>query len=248
VHIRNLLRLVLNRAVRWNMIARNPALFVDVPQIRRAPVAYFGTAQARQLLDAARGERLEALYTVALSLGLRRGEALGLQWQDIDLEAGRLTVCRALQRLRDGLRLVETKTVKAVRTIVLPRYAVRALREHRRRQLEERLFAGSQWHETSLVFTNRSGKPFDPMMLHRDFRRLLRKAGLPDIHFHALRHSAAALMLAQGVPLKTIQEVLGHSSIAVTSGFYAHVGEHLKQEAADAMDAALLGEGTVETG
>ena len=107
VHIRNLLRLVLNRAVRWNLIARNPALLVDVPQIWRAPVDYLRPKDARRLLDAVKAERLEALYTAALSLGLRRGEALGLKWQDLDLEAGRLTVRRALQRLRSGLQLVE---------------------------------------------------------------------------------------------------------------------------------------------
>jgi integrase len=237
VHIRNLLRLVLNRALRWNLIARNPALLVDVPTIRRAPVAYLQPEQARTLLDAANGERLQALYTVALSLGLRRGEALGLKWEDVDLEGGRLIVRRALQRLREGLTLVETKTAKGNRMVLLPQFAIRALRDHRRRQLEERLSAGSDWHDMGLVFTNRNGSPIDPMTLHRDFRRLLAKAGLAPIHFHVLRHSAAALMLVQGVPLKTIQEVLGHSSLAVTSGFYAHVGEELKRQAAAAMDA-----------
>ena len=241
VHIRNLLRLVLNRALRWNLIARNPALLVDVPPIRRAPVAYLQPEQARRLLDATRGERLEALYTVALSLGLRRGEALGLKWEDIDLDAGRLTVRRALQRMRSGLKLTDTKTAKGNRAIALPRVCVRALRERQRQQAAERLAAGRDWKDTGLVFTTRNGGPIDPMALHRDFRRVLHNAGLAPIRFHALRHSAAAFMLAQGVPLKTIQEVLGHSSIAVTSGFYAHVGEELKRQAAEAMDE-ILGE------
>jgi integrase len=105
--------------------------------------------------------------------------------------------------------------------------------------LEARLAAGAAWRDQDLVFTNPVGGPIEPVLLHRDFQRVLKKAGLPRIKFHALRHSAASLMLAQGVPLKTIQEILGHSSIAVTSGFYAHLGDELKQAAADAMDRAL---------
>ncbi len=248
VHVRNLLRLAFNRAVRWNMIPRNPALLVDVPSIRRAPVRYLSLDEAQRLLDAAKGERLEALYVVALCLGLRRGEALGLKWDDLDLDAGRLTVRRAVQRLPDGVKMVETKTAKGNRTVPLPQFAVQALREHRRRQAEERLFAGRRWRDLGLVFCNRSGSLLDPMTLYRDFRRMLTKAGLPPMRFHDLRHSAAAFMLSQGVALKVIQEILGHSSLAVTAGFYAHVGDALKREAAAAMDALLTGATGAKTG
>jgi integrase len=122
----------------------------------------------------------------------------------------------------------------------LPQYAIRALRAHRARQAQQRLAAGAQWRYTlGLLFTNRDGGFVEPVDLHRDFRRTLVKAGLPSIKFHALRHCAASLMLREGVPLKMIQELLGHSSIAVTSGFYAHLDEEFKQQGADAMDRAL---------
>jgi len=247
VAIRNVLRNSLNRALRWGMAARNVATLVDAPRIERPAVQVLSVEQARKFTETTKGTRYEALYNVALAMGLRKGEICALNWRSIDLEAGRLTVTSSLQRIRDRhvtdgrktrLEIVETKTPKSRRTVPLPQYAVRALRTHRVRQLEERLAAGSDWQDggLDLVFSNRTGGPIEPVTLHREYKRLLIRAGLPNIPFHNLRHSAASLMLAQGVPLKTIQEILGHSSIAVTSGFYAHLGEQLKREAADAMD------------
>ncbi|HVN90882.1 MAG TPA: site-specific integrase, partial [Candidatus Binataceae bacterium] len=208
-------------------------------RIERRELKVLWSEDARRFIEAVKNERLEALYSVALSLGLRRGEALGLRWSDVDLEARRLTVARSLQRIEGKLQIVETKSASARRTISLPQIAIRVLRNHRARQLQDRLIAGSEWEDTGLIFTNHDGRAVDPMALYRDFRRVLKKAGLPPIRLHDLRHSAAALMLSQDVPLKTIQEILGHSSISVTAGFYAHVGEQLKHKAADAIDAAL---------
>jgi len=208
--------------------------------------------EAHRFISAAQGERFEALYCVALALGMRKGEICALAWKQVDLEGARLSVVNSLQRIRDRnaapdtrktrLEIVETKTQKSQRTLPLPQYAIRALRAHRIRQIEAHLAAASEWREQGLVFSNSTGGPIEPVMLHRDFQRLLKKAELPRIKFHALRHSAASLMLAQGVPLKTIQEILGHSSIAVTSAFYAHLGEELKRQAADAMDAVFGGQ------
>jgi integrase len=242
VSIRNLLRAALNQALRWGIVGRNVATLVDVPRIERPPVSTLSADEARRFLEAAKGDRFEAVYTVGLALGLRRGELLGLQWDCVDLDNSRITIVRSLQRIAGKLQLTDTKTPKSRRTVPLPQYAVRALRAHRTRQLEDRLAAGPEWQERGLVFTNISGGPVEPVTLRRRFKRLLKAAGLSDARFHDLRHSAASLMLAQGVPLKTIQEILGHSSIAVTSGFYAHLGEQLKREAADAMDR-VLGEG-----
>ncbi len=255
VSIRNVLRNSLNRALRWGLIGRNVATLVDAPRIERPPVRVLSVDEARKLIEAAKGERLEALYTVALALGLRKGEICALSWDNLDLDGARLSVVNSLQRIRDRhttegpktrLEIVETKTQKSQRTLPLPQYAVKALRAHRVRQMEARLAAGgAAWHDhQGLVFTNPAGNlggPVEPVLLGRDFRRLLKKAELPRIKFHALRHSAASLMLAQGVPLKTIQEILGHSSLSVTSAFYCHLGDDLKRQAADAMDRALGG-------
>jgi integrase len=239
VHLRNLLRNALNQAVKWGLVGRNVATLVDVPRIERPAVRVLSAEESNRLLDAAKGDRFEAVYSVGLALGLRRGELLGLGWESVDLDRAEVRVIRSLQRVGGKLELCDTKTPKGRRTIPLPAYAVRALRVHRARQIEERLANGPAWQDNGLVFTGRHGTPLEPITLHRDFKSVLKKAGLPSIRFHNLRHSAASLMLAQGVPLKTIQEILGHSSIAVTSGFYAHLGEQLKRDAADAMDRVL---------
>jgi integrase len=240
----------LGQAVRDGLIARNVVKLVDLPRVQRFEGKTLSPEQARLLLDAAQGERLEALYIAALALGLRMGEALGLRWQDVDLDRRTLTVNRILERIGRGRRgnkllpgskllLVEPKTDRSRRTVNLPDAAVRALKAHRVRQLQERLAAGSAWHDQGLVFPTTKGTPCEPRDLHVRFKRLLVKAGLPDIRFHDLRHSAASLMLAQGIPLRSIQDILGHGSIAMTANLYAHVGEQLKREAADAMDAIL---------
>lgn len=240
-----ILRKALSQAVKDGLIGRNVANLVDGPRVERFEGKAFSPEQARTFLDAAGGERLEALYTVALSLGLRMGEALGLRWHDIDFERRSLTVIRILERIGRGqgstLQLVEPKTSRSRRTVNLPDAAVRALKAHKVRQLEERLAAGSRWQDRGLVFPSRIGTPYEPHGLHDDFKRILIKAKLPDVRFHDLRHSAASLMLAQGIPLRSIQDILGHSSIALTANLYAHVGEQLKREAADAMDAVLAG-------
>jgi integrase len=240
-----ILRKALSQAVKDGLIGRNVAKLVDGPRVERFEGKMFSPDQARAFLDAARGERLEALYTVALSLGLRMSEALGLCWQDIDFERRTLIVNRILERIGRGqgstLQLVAPKTSRSRRTVNLPDAAVRALKVHKVRQLEERLAAGSRWQDRGLVFPSRMGTPYEPHGLHDDFKRILAKAKLPDIRFHDLRHSAASLMLAQGIPLRSIQDILGHSSITLTANLYAHVGEKLRREAADAMDTVLAG-------
>jgi integrase len=192
VAIRNVLRNALNRASRWGLVARNVATLVDVPRIERPAVRVLSVAEARQLLDAIQGERFEALYSVALALGLRKGEIGALAWLNIDLDAARLTVVNSLQRIRDRhatdgpkthLKIVETKTQKSQRTVPLPRYAVRALRAHRVRQMEARLAAGAAWRDQRLVFASPAGAVIEPVLLHRDFQRVLKKAGLLESNF-----------------------------------------------------------------
>lgn len=197
-------------------------------------------AEARALLDAAKGHPLEALVTVALSLGLRKGEALALRWSNIDMDAGTLTVAATLSR-RVGHGLVESapKTARSARTLPLPRTCLESLRTHRRTQAAAQLQAGESWRGEGHMFTTPIGTPIDPRNLTTQFHRLCVDAGIGKRRFHALRHSAATLMLAQGVPLAVISDVLGHASYAITADVYAKVGEELRTEAARAMDAAL---------
>jgi integrase len=241
LHLRNTLRNALNRAIRLGLLSRNPAALVEVPRLPDRRVTPLSPEQAERLLETAKESRLEAFYTLAIASAARRGELLGLKWADADLNTGRLTITRALQRIEgQSLQLTETKSKSACRTIILPQFAITALKAHHARQLQERLLSGPDWRnlEMNLVFTGRDGQPLEPIQLHRDFKAVIKRAGLPaSTRIHDLRHSAASLLLAKGVPLKLVQDLLGHSSIAVTSAFYAHVADEMRQQAANAMDA-----------
>lgn len=195
--------------------------------------------EVKTLFDAIRGDRHEALYILVIATGLRKGEALGLMWSDIDLEAGRLSVGRALQRMDGKLQLVETKTASSIRTLVLPEFASAALKRHRVLQAEEKLLAGAEWQDSGLIFTSRVGTPMDPDNVTKNFKRSLKKAGLRDQRFHDLRHCAATMMLSQGVPARVVMETLGHSQISLTMNTYSHVIPALQEDAAARMDALL---------
>lgn len=184
------------------------------------------------MLSAVEGDRLEALYRVALALGLRQGEALGLTWDNVDLEHRRLYVRQQLQRLERQSSLAPLKTKQSRRTLPLPMVAVAALREHRRRQLAEGVVQ-------PLVFCRPDGKPLIGTSVTHRFQALIARAGLGHLRFHDLRHSCASFLLAQGVDARIIMEVLGHTTIATTMNVYAHVMPSLMRESADAMDRAL---------
>lgn len=235
------LRNALNKAVRWGVATRNVAQLIDAPRVAHRDVNVLSPDEALRLVTAARDDRLEALWVLALSTGLRRGELLGLSWSDIDLERRQLRVTKALQRITGkGLVLTETKTRRGRRSIILPIGTVEALRRHHARQAEDRRIAGSAWKETQFVFTSARGTPLDgDNLISRPFVRLLERCGLPEMRFHDLRHSCASLLLAQGVAPRVVMETLGHSRIAVTLDTYTHVLPALQREAADAMDRAL---------
>ena len=241
INARRVLGRAMEQATHWGLIARNPVRLVDGPHLTRREIQPLDTEQARRLLAAVRGDRLEALYTVALALGLRRGEAMGLKWDDIDFATSTLYVQRSLQRGDHGLELVDVKTKKSRRAIPLPLVAIRALQKHRQRQDLEREKASMAdlWVESGLVFTNLSGGPLDPEGASKSFQRVLQREGLPHQRFHDLRHACASLLLAQGLDLKVIQDILGHSTITITADLYAHVMMGAKRQAAAHMDAML---------
>jgi len=179
---------------------------------------------------------------VALSLGLRQGEALGLPWDAVDLDTGLLTVRRALQRLGgQGLVMVEPKSSAGRRSVALPAPLIEGLRSHRAAQLEERLKAGSEWQDHGLVFAQPNGKPIDPRADNRAWKALLEAAGVRDARLHDARHTAATLLLLlQGVDNRVVMEILGHSQLSMTVR-YQHVLPDLARDAADRMGKALWG-------
>jgi integrase len=240
-------RTVLGRAIRYaekrGRVPKNWVALVDAPAIGDSATDDALTiTEAEALIHAATGDPIEALVRVALTLGIRRGEALGLRWSDIDFEHERISIQRTLKRRTGHGLVVDTpKTQRAVRTLPLPTVCVDALLEHRDRQDALREVAGRYWQESGYVFTTPIGTPVDPRNLTREYHRLTTKAGLGPRRFHALRHSAATLMLAQKVPLEVISNVLGHAGYAITADIYAKVGPVLQQEAISAMDRAIQG-------
>jgi integrase len=247
-HMHAVIRRALNVAVKWQLIAVNPAVLVDAPRAGQHEITPLSAAEAQGLIKAAVGDRMEARWLVGLALVLRQGEALGLWWDDLDLDAGLLRVRRALQRQHGGgLVFAEPKTQRSKRTIPLPAQLADVLRQHRVRQEQERITAGSLWQDSPCVFTTPIGTPVDPRNDFREFKKLLDRGSLPSVRLHDLRHTAASLLLAQNVPARVVMEILGHSQIALTMNTYSHVAPEVSREAADRM-ARLLWQDTEDDG
>ena len=192
------------------------------------------------MFDAVKGDRLEALYILAVTTGLRQGELLGLKWDDIDLEVGTLQVRRTLTTAKGGPVLSASKTKGSRRTVRLSQTALEALRSHLERQLEEIDQAGGLWSENGLIFASEAGEPLDRRYIttHR-FKPLLKRTGLPQIRFHDLRHTCATLLLAQNVNPKVVSEMLGHATLAITLDTYSHTLLDMQESAAKVMEDAL---------
>lgn len=230
----------LEQARKWKLVVQNPADDVALPRFQRHAMKTLNPEQARLLLQAVSSDRLEALYVLALTTGMREGELLGLRWEDLDLEAGSLRVQGTLYRGPEGFVIGEPKTKGSRRHIALGPLAIESLRHHRVNQTAERLLRGAAWQDSGLVFPNELGRPIEATNLRRrSFEPLLAKAGLPRIRFHDLRHSAATLLLGQGIHPKIVSERLGHSQISITLDLYSHVTPTMQRQAADAMETLL---------
>jgi integrase len=250
-HVRAVLRNALQPAVRDGKIPRNPAADAEPPALgaRADTMHVLDPTEAGRLVAAARDDRLGSMAVLALATGMRMGEVLGLRWCDVDLAAAVLRVTYAVQRIDGRLTLVQPKTERSRRAIPLPSLAVEALERRHAQWHHDQLTAGGHWKgtigdepaPTDPVFTNVNGTVLSPERAWHSFKRLLQSAGLPQtIRFHDLRHSAASLLLASGVPMREVADVLGHSSTALLGSTYGHVIPSLRRSAG-VMDN-LLGE------
>jgi integrase len=239
-YIHTTLHKALKDAVGDGLIPRNVTEAVRAPRPAKKEVRPLSPDQSRTFLEAARGDRYEALYVLAVTAGLREGELLGLKWEDIDLDVGSLAVRRTLSEARSGRFFEAPKNGKG-RSIKLTRQAVEALRTHRKRQNEERLRFGTLWQDSGLVFPAQTGTPMNAKNLTaRSFKPLLERAGLSrTVRLHDLRHTCATLLLGKGVHPKIVQELLGHATIAITLDTYSHVLPNMQGEAVSAMESAL---------
>jgi integrase len=240
LHIHRTLSKALKQATDDGLIPRNAASLVKPPRSGTEEIRPLDSEQVRTLFEdaSASGDRLEALYVVAVTTGMRRGELQGLKWEDLDLEARTLQVRRTLSEPKGGWIFEAPKSGKG-RSIRLTRKAISALREHRKRQLEERMQKAGLWSDYGLVFPSTIGTPISGGNLNRSFKALLKCAGLPAVRFHDLRHTCATLLLRQGVNPKYVQELLGHADISLTLNVYSHILPDMGDAAAGAMDAAL---------
>lgn len=234
-----ILKEALGQAVKWRLIPNNPAAAVEPPRFNAREMATLTPQQAAVLVEASEGSPLQMPITLAVTTGMRRGEILGLQWKDIDWEGGTLQVRRSLEPGKDAPRFKEPKTASGRRTVALPEIALEALRRHRIRQNEYRLKLGPDYAtECDLVCCQFDGTPLRNNVT-RDFSVLLKRAGLPRVRFHDLRHTHASLLLASGVHPKVVSERLGHASISITLQIYSHVLPTIQKEAAAKIDTAL---------
>lgn len=230
----------LGQAVRDGLVPRNITEAVTLPQIKREEIKALSAEETKKLLAAAKGDKLEALYVLAVTTGMRQGEILGLKWEDVDLERGVARVRRTLTRVRGRVALGVPKTPRSRRGVRLTASAVEALRGHLSRQMEEIDLKGSLYRDEGLVFASEAGTLMNPTNLRtRSFAPLLERAGLPSIRFHDLRHTCATLLLGSNVNPKVVSEMLGHASVAITLDVYSHVLPDMQDSAARALEDAL---------
>ena len=246
--IHNLLHRALDDAVKWDVLARNVCEKVSPPRKVRKEITPLNVEQIHQLLEAARGHPQEALFVLALHTGMRRGELLGLKWQDINFTEGVLQVRRTLNRVPTkmvkevGQRYIEAepKTKNSRRSIFLTDLALDALKQHRDHQQEARQKAGLAWENHDYVFCTSLGRHLTPGHdVLVQLKKLLAKAGLPEIRFHDLRHSSASLLLSLGVHPKVVQELLGHTQISMTMDIYSHTLPTMQKDAMQKLNRTL---------
>jgi len=238
--VHHILHKALAQAVRWDLIARNPTDNVKVPTPMPKEMHPLSASEARKLLEAAQGDRLEAVYVLAVHTGMRRGELLGLKWDDVDLDGRTVRIRRTLTRKGTGYVLGDPKTKNSRRTVRLTLQAVEALRRHLTSQMEDIERLGDLYDDQGLVFAGNNGGVINPSNLRqRSFKPLLKRAELPQITFNDLRHTCASLLFQQNVHPKFVQELLGHASVAITLDTYSHMLPGMGDQTAVAMENAL---------
>lgn len=234
------LRTALNAAVLRRLIPYNPAIAVELPSPTRSQVNVWTAEQVAAFLDSVREHRLYPLFHLVVVTGMRRGEVIGLRWQDVDLDRGLVSVRQQVVQLGGKLHVGPPKTKSGYRALALDAVSVEVLRAHRAAQGLEKDAWGAAWHQTGHVFTRPDGRLLSPELVSRRFRELSESAGLPVIRFHDLRHTSASMALAAGIAMKVVSDRLGHSTTGITADLYTHVVPVVAQEAADAI-AALIG-------
>jgi len=227
----------LTQAVKWQLLSQNPADSVDPPRVRRKEIRTATNADIAKLFDVIEGSKYKMPIFIILATGVRRGEAVGLKWDDFDSERRTLTVRRSLSQVKDGVVEKETKTDRA-RVVMIPEMLVSDLKAHRQEQERRKQILGEQYKDEGWICAGLHGERMAPKWLGNQFTRLARSVGV-NITLHGLRHTQATALIMAGVPVKVVSERLGHSTVAITQDIYAHVMPHMQQRAAEVMEGIL---------
>ena len=229
--MRTVLSAALTRALREELIVRNPARLVELPEWRRAPIRPWTAHEARHFLTAAKPDPLYAAFLMLVLYGLRLGEVLGLSWDDIDVYGGRVVVRQQLQRIRGEIFLAPVKTHAGNRALPLLDLAQDALKSQAERQASTQEVMGTAWPDTRLVFTTKTGRPVEPRNLERSFRRICENNEVRIIKVHHVRHTVGSLLKDLGVPARDAQAILGHTRISTTLEIYTDTDEQARRNA-----------------
>ncbi len=237
-HCHRVLKQALLQAVKWQILARNPADAVDPPKVERAQMTTYDLSQTGSLIEALRGTEVFLPTVLAVLLGLRRGEVAALRWRNVDLDRGQVAIVESAEQTKAGIRLKPPKSGRA-RTVALAPTIVQELRAHRLEQAQDLLKLGMGLSADTFVCTRPDGEMMEPVWITQEWIRRIKGTGLPAYRFHDLRHAHATHLLASGAHPKVASERLGHSSVGITLDLYSHVLPGMQEGAANAADEAL---------
>ena len=239
-HTYHVLKGCMDKAVLAGITPRSPCASIMMPKGQKKPPVIYNQQQIKQLIAAAKGTEMELIIDIELCLGLRRGELLGLQWDDIDWNTKQVCITRNRVVVGGKSILKEPKTESGIRTINIPEQLIQKLRQHRAKCLAHRLQMGKNYTDTAFVIVHPDGKPIYPEYVSQMFTKLQKTAGLPKCRFHDLRHLCASIMFLQGVDVKTAQKILGHKDFTTTMNIYTHVFPSSVKDAADKVGALVF--------
>ena len=246
-YVHRIFKHAMSDAVRWGLLAKNPVELVDPPRARHTEMKAWNPEEARTFVDTVADDRLSALWVLLISTGLRRGEALGLKWADIDFDRCTVAVRRTHSTVGYEVISEEPKTAKSRRVVSIDRTTLEALRVHRKEQVGERLLVGPAWEEHDSVFTTPVGSRLHPDDVSKVFNKLITNLDVPRIRLHDLRHTMATIALAAGVHPKVVSERFGHATVSMTLDIYSHVIQGMQAEAAEMIGDLLFSGGRATT-
>lgn len=238
-NVQAVIRSALNDAIKWDMIDSNPANHTSIARVPKTHRTGLTFEQGKTLLAEVDDDRFQALYVLAAVCGMRRGECLGLRWSDVDYEKREIRIRQQVIVIGNRPTITRLKTDGSSRTMPMLSMVESALRRRYALLEEERAFAGSAWQEHDLVFPSRVGTPYQPTNLHKQYKAHLRRAGLPDVSFHSLRHTAASFLVALNVHPRIAMSLLGHTNIRTTMEIYSHAQQDDLREALELVEAQL---------